>query len=120
MPITPARLKPHEAFNFGFTESIIILDTCTHPLQHNKTIPGGAFLDVNLPIETATVTAINFIMVEFPPDIRSSALLLYDDETRMEEVFRVLLTTDSFRKVYAVSRADLYSNFRSVRGWGRQ
>lgn len=53
-------------------------------------------------------------MVEFPPDIRSSALLLYDDEARIEEVFRVFLSTDGIRKVYAVSRADLYSNFRFI------
>ena len=84
----PHELAPHEAFNFYCYKSILVLDTSIEP---GPRLPGSAWCDTSLPLLRAAAAARDLVMEEFTPDRSQTALLLYTDHKRMDQVARWLL-----------------------------
>ena len=69
-------------------------------------LPGSAWLDVSLPLTEAAEVAHRHVMEELTPDHAHKALILFDEVERARALHTWLIA-QGYRRVLAVSRADL-------------
>ena len=98
-----SRLTPMQAFNIIAVESILVLDCSLAEGDVDKRVLGCARIgDQGLPgeqkhLEDNFTSTLAWVMEEIPPDDEQRALLLYDDEDRVEFLTRWLLENNSCR-----------------------
>jgi len=107
-------------YNRWAAESFLVLDCCAEPVgsaspgavsgTDSTGLPGSVWLSTNRPVAEAAAHARELAMTEMTPDVADVALLLYDDEVRMEEVARWLVGNGCAR-VEATARSWLVREF---------
>ena len=97
-----------DACNHFVNESTLILDCA---ILAGPSLPGSAHLDARLPLLEAATAARHFVMEELTPDDGSTALLLYDEKQRAQEVGKWLLSEELCQRVHCVARRELAEQY---------